>query len=333
VVATRDPRDPNRDLWWGCAGGGGGNFGVVTRFWLRSRDARGDDPADLLPPSPSEALVVEASWPWSQIDEARFSALLTAYGAWHEAHSDADSPYADLGHWLFLNHASAGGIFLASQIDATVPRAERLIDDFVNYLSAALGVEPDFRNDLRAPFLKATQYSTLGGAVLTNPNFRSEHKSAFMRASFPRRQIEVAYRHLTRTDYENPYGQLVLTSVGGQINRMPSDVTASPHRDALLLLLYQNHWTAAAEDGVNVAWLREFFAEMYADTGGVPVPNAVTDGSYINYPDRDLSDPAHNRSGVPWHAFYYKGNYPRLQRVKARWDPGNVFRHRQSIQL
>ena len=28
---------------------------------------------------------------------------------------------------------------------------------------------------------------------------------------------------------------------------------------------------------------------------------------------------------------YYKANYPRLQRIKAQWGPGSVFRHALSI--
>lgn len=62
---------------------------------------------------------------------------------------------------------------------------------------------------------------------------------------------------------------------------------------------------------------------MYAATGGVPVSNGVTDGCFINYCDVDLPS--------SWPTLYYKGSYPRLQGVKARWDPRNVFHHAQSI--
>ena len=37
VIATRENTDPNRDLWWAHTGGGGGNFGVVTRYWFRDQ--------------------------------------------------------------------------------------------------------------------------------------------------------------------------------------------------------------------------------------------------------------------------------------------------------
>ena len=50
VVATREASDPNRELWWAHTGGGGGNFGVVTRYWFRSPDSSGEDPADAVAP-------------------------------------------------------------------------------------------------------------------------------------------------------------------------------------------------------------------------------------------------------------------------------------------
>jgi hypothetical protein len=37
--------------------------------------------------------------------------------------------------------------------------------------------------------------------------------------------------------------------------------------------------------------------------------------------------------GVPWSTLYCKANDPRPQRIKARWDPRNVFRHAMSIRM
>ena len=91
-------------------------------------------------------------------------------------------------------------------------------------------------------------------------------------------------------------------------------------------------WLDEADDAANLAWVRGLYRDVYADTGGVPVPGEVNDGSYINYQDADLADPAWNTSGVSAHRLYYKDNYPRLQRVKARWDPRNVFRHALAIE-
>ncbi len=64
----------------------------------------------------------------------------------------------------------------------------------------------------------------------------------------------------------------------------------------------------------------------WAHTGG-----GAFAGTFINHPDTDLTDPVLNTSGVPWHRLYYQDNYPRLQRIKTRWDPRDVFRHSLSV--
>lgn len=331
VVATREPGDPHRDLWWACAGGGGGTLGIVTRYWFRTPGATGPEPGSLLPRPPAEVHLWSVRWPWAGFDERRFTAMIDHYGRWHERASGPDSPYADLGHWLFLAHRSAGGIGLVAQMDATRPDTEALLRRFVDGLSAAAGVEPEVLVPQRLPWLRATRFSLTADQELTNPNFRGEHKSAFLKTRFPAGQIATMYRHLSRADHDNALGQLVIASTGCRINVPSPGDTAVAHRDSIMLLLYQTHWFDPAQDERNVRWIREFYAEMYADTGGVPISNAVTGGCYVNYPDSDLGDPRFNRSGISWGELYYRGNLSRLIRVKGRWDPRDIFRHGQSI--
>ncbi|WP_218952287.1 hypothetical protein [Amycolatopsis anabasis] len=86
------------------------------------------------------------------------------------------------------------------------------------------------------------------------------------------------------------------------MNAVAPSATALPQRDSILKAIYATSWTASADDAANIEWARRFYQAVYADTGGVPVPGEVSDGSYINSPDVDLADPAWNTSGVPWHA-------------------------------
>jgi len=115
------------------------------------------------------------------------------------------------------------------------------------------------------------------------------------------------------------------------VNTVAPDATASAQRDSILDTSCSTGWQDPQDEARNLNWVRAFYRELFADTGGVPVPSELCDGAMINHPDVDLADPEWNTSGVPWHTLYYKDNYPRLQRIKSRWDPGNVFHHALSI--
>ncbi|MFF5503285.1 FAD-binding oxidoreductase [Streptomyces roseolus] len=347
VVATNDPNDPHRELWWAHAGGGGGNFGVVTRYWFRTPGATGSDPRKLLPKPPREVYLVAQAWPWESMTEAKVSRLAQNYARWFTAHSAPGAPELALASFLVLTHKSAGQIAMVTQVDATVPDARRMLDDYraaigegvdvpteaVTRPFAEFGPMAAYAEPRRLPWLEATRYLALTNTNLTDPTFRQEYKSSYMRAAFPDRQLAALYKHLTRTDVTLPGASITLSSYGGEVNRPAPSATGYPHRESFFKMMWMSLWNDPAEDAAYVAWNRQCYAEVYADTGGVPVPNAVTDGCYVNYPDNDLNDPAYNTSSTPWYKLYYKDNYARLQQVKKKYDPTDFFRHAQSIRL
>ncbi len=111
----------------------------------------------------------------------------------------------------------------------------------------------------------------------------------------------------------------------------PGRYILSSNRGSILDTACSAGWLEQHDEAKNLKWARDFYRELFADTGGVPVPGDAYDGALINHPDVDLTDPALNTSGVPWSTIYYQKNYPRLQQVKAQWDPRDVFHHALSI--
>jgi len=330
VVATREASDPHRDLWWAHTGGGGGNFGVVTRYWFRSPAASGDDPAGLLPRAPETITTFKAEWSWSDIGQSAFQRLLRSHGAWCERNSDADSPNATL--WALLEiHREQFGKIIVRGVSTAGAAAERQVDDHLAALSEG-GIPPHGREVARMSWLEFA-LNPLPELFAAPPGGVSvKVKDALLKTRLTDRQIGVAYEYLTRADHDVMGGMLGLATYGGRINTVAPDATAAAQRDAILYIACTTGWLDPHEEAKNLAWVRAFYRNLFADTGGVPVPGEVYDGAFINHPDTDLADPDLNSSGVPWHTLYYKENYPRLQRIKARWDPHDVFRHALSIQ-
>jgi hypothetical protein len=329
VVATRNPSDPNHDLWWAHTGGGGGNFGVVTRYWFRSPDGSSNGPAHLLPSAPESVTTFRVEWNWSDIDRGAFLRLLRNHGIWCEQNAAADSRYTSL--WtLFEIHRKQFGKIVYRGVSTAGSRAEQEMSDHLAELGEGV-IAPQGREVARMSWLEFA-LNPLPDLFAAPPGGVSiKVKDALLKKRLNDRQVETAFDHLTRADHDIMGGMLGLATYGGRINSVAPDATASAQRGAILDLACTTGWLDAREEGKNLIWVREFYRDLFQDTGGVPVPGKAYDGAFINHPDTDLADPALNTSGVPWHSLYYKENYSRLQRIKSRWDPRNIFRHPLSI--
>ncbi|MEO3849296.1 FAD-binding oxidoreductase [Streptomyces sp. B8F3] len=330
VVATREPSDPHRDLWWAHTGGGGGSFGVVTRYWFRSPGASRDaGPGDLLPRPPATVLTYSLTWNWADLDEDAFGTLMRNYGRWGERNSAPGSPAAALYGEFAMTPSPSGPLGIAGQIAADDTAARRLLDDLQGALTRGRGVPQPERQAATLPWLTATLKNS--GADATPFDARMKIKSGYRRRGFCADQLTTLYRGLTDPAYDNPFGSVFVNTYGGQVNAVSPGATAMPHRDSVFLVGFLNGWLDEAEDERQLTWMRELYGKVYARSGGVPA-GADDSGTFINYPDNDLADPAHNTSGTPWHTLYFgEDGYARLQRAKERWDPRNVFHHGLSV--
>lgn len=112
----------------------------------------------------------------------------------------------------------------------------------------------------------------------------------------------------------SPMGQLLVEHFHGAVARVDADATAFPHRREGYNFLVLGQWTQAADTEACIAWARETYRRMQP---------FFAPGRYVNYLDGDeTGDPV---------AAAYSGNYRRLQRIKAQYDPENFFHMNQNI--
>ncbi|MFF0494228.1 FAD-binding oxidoreductase [Nocardia sp. NPDC004068] len=325
TVATAD--GPNRELWWAHTGGGGGNFGIVTRYLLRSNGSDGADPRTALPRPPASMLTTRIMLPLTTEDA--FVRFLGNYLDFFHRHRDPGNPFAGLYAPLSVRPTLTGSIEVLVLLDADAPDAQTKLDSFVAALTDGVPVPPLIEPATRASYPETVEQVYYPKAPVPP---RVKIKAAYLRRPYTVEQLRICYRHMVDPTVIGE-SELELLPFGGQINAAAPGATAMPARDAFMKMLIHAAWRLPSDDEHLVDWARRFYGELYAATGGAPVPDDANGGSYINYPDPDLADPRWNTSGVPWHVFYYGAGYPRLQQVKAAWDPGDRFRHQLSIAL
>jgi FAD/FMN-containing dehydrogenase len=99
----------------------------------------------------------------------------------------------------------------------------------------------------------------------------------------------------------------------GAVTRVAPTDTAFPHREPGYNLVLIAQWLDRADDEASIAWVRE--------TADALSPH-MADQSYVNYLAADEADRVR---------FAYGPNWERLVKLKARYDPDNLFRLNQNI--
>ena len=113
----------------------------------------------------------------------------------------------------------------------------------------------------------------------------------------------------------SPMSSLAMEYFHGAATRADISETAAPHREEGHNFLLTSVWTDPETTEENVAWTREVYAAME--------PYFVQ-RRYVNY----LSDDDADAPGTS----VYGPNYERLAKLKAKYDPDNVFHLNQNIE-
>ncbi|WP_273163163.1 FAD-binding oxidoreductase [Massilia timonae] len=247
VSATEHP-----DLFWAIRGGGG-NFGVVTRFEFALHPVG---------PQITAGLIV---YPFAQAQS-----VLQQY-------RDAVATMApDLTVWTVLRKAPPLP-FLPPQVhgqDVLVlpvfsPSPSDAVDAAIARI-AKLG-EPLGMHVGPMPY---AAWQQIFDPMLT-PGARNYWKSHnFTQLSDGALDVVLRYA----SDLPTPQCEIFLGLLGGQAGAPPQQATAYPHRDALYVMNVHTRWEDPADDERCIAWARAFFADATPYASG---------GVYVNFMPQD----------------------------------------------
>ncbi|WP_432001291.1 FAD-binding oxidoreductase [Streptomyces sioyaensis] len=297
----------HRDLFWALRGGGGGNFGVVTRFELR-------------PTHVPTFVNFNLTWPWEAAQR-----VIAAWQRWV-----IEGP-RDLGTGLGLQWLDAGtgrpyllvyGGWLGTPGRFT-PVLDALVAD-VGSAPATRGVEEQtFQKAMmsyyRCADLTPDQCHTVGyspEAKLPRTNYAIDRSRLFS-AAIPDTGVEKALEAFTANPRAGQFRFVNFFALGGAAKEPGRRDTAFVHRDTEFHVGYSlglNDPKYTPED--------EQAGQAWADNGFQAIDPYSNGESYQNFIDPSLTD---------WQSAYYGENYAKLRAVKKKYDRHRLFSFAQGI--
>ena len=269
------------DLFWAIRGGGG-NFGVATRFKYQLHPLGGFVGGFLFLPA-----TVETVTGFMVAAEAAPEELSTILNVMPLPPMPMipESAHGRLGIMAMLAHAG--------DEDA----GQRAMRPF---------------RDLAEAY--ADQVQPMGLAGMYPPEDDSYHPLAVARTMFldrfDRDTAELVMQHLEASDA--PMRAAQLRVLGGAMARVPAEATAFAHRSSRIMVNLAAFYEGPHNFAEREAWVLGFMRDLQQQDLG----------AYVNFL---AEEPERIRDAYPG------DTYDRLAQIKARYDPGNLFRLNQNI--
>ncbi len=271
--------------------GGGGNFGVVVNFEFQ------------LHPIADETMFCAPLYP-----EERANEILPK---WRDYMAAAPDEVTGLAEFSTIPNDPAYPentwgrrvVALATVYDGPAEVGERITQPLRSFGEPLL----DFSG--RMPYrMLQTQYDGL----FPKGRDRCYWKSTYLKDLDTFTIAEITKR-LAKRPSEMTYASI--WKFGGAVQRVAAEATAFGDRSMPFMLSLDAIWSKPADDNANIGWVRDYWQDMQRYSTG---------RMYLNFPGLGEGE------NLVRDAFGTE-IYGRLQAIKRRYDPNNIFRMNQNI--